>query len=325
MTTVSRILNGRESGIPIRDETRQRVIAVAAELGYTPNLLARGLRGSRSSLLGVIARDISDPFHIQILRGVNEAARGRDFRLFLGHVDYRPEVAIAYGSMLERSHADGIIVIGDMEGGDPALDILAQQHRYIVGVTDRTGRRQIPGVYGDSIAGTGLALEHLWRLGHRHIACVSDELTNDARRRIEIYEGFMRDRGEGSRVERVDSPATPEPGFRAGPGILADRANRPTAIYATSDTIAIGLMRAAFEAGVSIPEELSVVGYDNIDISEYTIPPLTTVSQSGVEMGRVAARMLFEMIDQDLDRAGVKDVVLGPELVVRRSTAPVAP
>src|SRR6185503_4765397 len=103
-----------------------------------PNLLARGLRGSRSSLLGVMARDIGDPFHIQILRGINDAARSRDYRLFLGHVDYRPDVALTYGSMFERSHADGIILIGDLEGGDTTLDILAEQHRYVIGVTDRT-------------------------------------------------------------------------------------------------------------------------------------------------------------------------------------------
>jgi DNA-binding LacI/PurR family transcriptional regulator len=99
ITTASRILNGRPSGVPIRDDTRVRILAVAAELGYRPNLLARGLRGSRSSLLGVIVRDIADPFHVQVLRGVNEIARDRDYRLFIGHDDYRPDVAEIYGSM----------------------------------------------------------------------------------------------------------------------------------------------------------------------------------------------------------------------------------
>src|SRR5687767_2358933 len=107
-TTVSRILNGRDSGITIREDTRERVLAVAQTLGYRPNLMARALRGSRSSLVGVILRDISDPFHIQILQGVQEAATRRGYRLFLGHVNYRPDMAIAYGSMFEQSHADGI-------------------------------------------------------------------------------------------------------------------------------------------------------------------------------------------------------------------------
>ena len=327
ITTVSRILNGRESGVPIREETRKRVLAVASELGYTPNLLARGLRGSKSQLLGAIARDISDPFHIQVLRGINQAARDTDYRIFLGHVDYRPEAAIAYGSMFERSHADGIIVIGDIEGGEEAVDILARMHRYLVGVTDRTGRRQIPGVYGDSAAGSILALDHLWSLGHRRITCVSDHLTYDGRLRIDVYERFMREHGAGEHIEVhvTPSPGSPEPSFELGQRIFARTgpgAAPRTAIFATSDTIAIGLIRAAFEAGIAIPDDLSIVGFDNIDITEFTIPPLTTVSQSGPEMGRVAAEILFDMIANDRDRASVSDVVIAPALVVRRSTAP---
>jgi DNA-binding LacI/PurR family transcriptional regulator len=325
VTTVSRILNHRESGVPIRDETRQRVLSIAAELGYKPNLLARGLRGSRSSLLGVIARDISDPFHIQILRGINDAARAREYRLFLGHAGYQPEAAIAYGSMFERSHADGIIVIGDIEGGDPALDILAEQHRFVVGVTDRTTRRQIPGVSADSDAGTRLAMDHLWGLGHRSIICVSDSRTYDGRLRIDRYERYLRERGAGDRIRVFITDQEPEPAYELGQRIFRELGgddHPATAIYATSDTTAIGLMQAAFQAGIAIPERLSMVGYDDIDMAPYTIPPLTTISQTGVEMGRVAAELLFTMIDQNLRREEVSDVVLAPALVPRQSTAP---
>jgi DNA-binding LacI/PurR family transcriptional regulator len=322
ITTVSRILNGRESGVPIRDDTRRRVLAVAAELGYKPNLLARGLRGSRSSLLGVIARDISDPFHIQILRGINTSAQERDYRLFLGHVDYRPDVALTYGSMFERSHADGIIIIGDIEGADSTLEIFAEQHRYVIGVTDRTARRQIPGVYGDSVSGTKLALEHLWSLGHRRITCVSDARTFDGRLRIDLYEQFMRERGVGDRIEVHITDQEPAPSFELGQRIFADfGATAATAIFATSDTTAMGLMQAAFQAGIAMPAQLSIVGFDDIDFAAYTIPPLTTVSQDGVDMGRVAAELLFDMIDNARDRTEVTDVVLAPRLIARGSTA----
>src|SRR5213083_1089401 len=165
ITTVSRILNGRETGVPVRETTRERIVAAATELGYRPNLLARALRGSRSSLLGVIARDVTDPYHVQVLRGVNAAARARDYRLFLGHVDYRPDVAAIYGSMFEQSHADGILVMGDIKGGDAAIDDLADRHDHVVGVSDRVGPRRVPGVYVDNEHGTILALEHLWDLG----------------------------------------------------------------------------------------------------------------------------------------------------------------
>lgn len=297
------------------------MLAVAAELGYKPNLLARGLRGSRSSLLGVIARDISDPFHIQILRGINAAAQARDYRLFLGHVDYRPDVALTYGSMFERSHADGIVIIGDIEGADSTLEVFAEQHRYVLGVTDRTARRQIPGVYGDSVVGTRLALEHLWNLGHRSIICVSDARTFDGRLRIDMYEQFMRDRGVGDRMQVHITDQEPEPSFELGRQIFVDFGDAsPTAIFATSDTTAMGLMQAAFQAGIAMPDRLSIVGFDDIDFAAYTIPPLTTISQGGVEMGRVAAELLFDMIDKGRDKADVEDVILEPKLVVRGST-----
>jgi DNA-binding LacI/PurR family transcriptional regulator len=326
-TTVSRILNGRETGVPVREETRQRILDAATELGYRPNLLARGLRGSSSSLVGVIARDISDPFHIQVLRGINEVARARDYRLFLGHADYRADVAVTYGSMFERSHADGILVIGDIEGGDAALEVLAEQHHSLVGVTDRTSRRRIPGVYGDSVIGVQLALDHLWELGHRRIMCVSDLQTYDGRLRIEVYERYMREHGAADqiRVLVVESPGSPAPSYALGQEYFANpgRDPQPTAIWATSDTIAIGLMQAAFQAGVAIPQQLSIVGLDDIDVSAYTIPPLTTVSQTGEEMGRTAAGLLLDMIDRRLKPNEVDDIVLEPHLTLRQSTAPV--
>jgi DNA-binding LacI/PurR family transcriptional regulator len=327
ITTASRILNGRPSGVPIRDDTRVRILAVAAELGYRPNLLARGLRGSRSSLLGVIVRDIADPFHVQVLRGVNEIARDRDYRLFLGHVDYRPDVAEIYGSMFEQSHADGIIVIGDIAGGQAALDGLSARHRFVVGVSDRIDRRRAPGVYIDNVAGTRLALDHLWGLGHRSILCVSDERTADGPLRAEVYEAYLRERGEADRIRvHFTTQPDPAPSYRLGRELFGhyDRPTRPTAIFAASDTIAIGLIQAAFHARIRLPEQLSIVGFDDIDIAAFIVPPLTTVSQSGVEMGRAAGSLLLDMIENDLDASEVADIVLTPSLVVRQSTAPPA-
>ncbi|HUH07409.1 MAG TPA: LacI family DNA-binding transcriptional regulator [Egibacteraceae bacterium] len=323
ITTVSRILNNREGGVPIREDTRQRVLAAASQLGYKPNLLARGLRGSPSSLLGVIARDMSDPFHIQILQGINQAIQARDYRLFLGHVDYRAEVAIAYASMFERSHADGIIVIGDIEGAEPALDILAEQHQFIVGITDRTDRRQFPGVYADSTVGTQLAMDHLWDLGHRSIICVSDSRTSDGRLRIDCYERYMHEHGAGHHIRVFITDQETAPAFELGQRIFARfrQGDLATAIYATSDTAAIGLIQAAFQAGIPIPDQLSIIGYDDIDLVRYTVPPLTTISQTGVEMGRIAAELLLDMTQRDLNRDDVDDIVLKPTLIVRQSTA----
>jgi LacI family transcriptional regulator len=325
ITTVSRILNGRETGVPVRDATRERIVAAAAELGYRPNLLARALRGSRSSLLGVIARDVTDPFHVQVLRGVNAAARARDYRLFLGHVDYRPDVAAIYGSMFEQSHADGIVIMGDIQGGDATLDDIADRQGYVVGVSDRIDRRRVPGVYVDNERGTILALEHLAGLGHESIICVSDERTADGPLRARVYERYMAEHGlaDRARVYFTTQP-DPEPSYRLGRELFGhfDRPNRPTAVFAASDTIAIGLLQAAFQEKIAIPDQLSIVGFDDIDIARFTIPPLTTVSQFGVEMGRLATEMLLDMIDKGTPHPVVDDVIVEPKLVVRQSTGP---
>jgi DNA-binding LacI/PurR family transcriptional regulator len=141
--------------------------------------------------------------------------------------------------------------------------------------------------------------------------------------RIEKYRSYLRAHGAGERIRVHITDQEPAPSYDLGRRIFAAGGDDlPTAIYATSDTTAIGLMQAAFQAGLAVPRQLSIVGYDDIDLAPYTIPPLTTVSQTGVEMGRAAAQLLFDMIDKSLDRADATDVVLTPELVVRRSTGP---
>ncbi len=316
--TVSRILNGRESGIQVREETRQRVLDVAAELKYRPNLLARALVGSKSSLIGVIVRDIADPYLNQVLKGMYDAAIDHDYRLFLGHVGQRAETTVDYASMFEQSHADGIIVMGDMQDDAEALEVLTSQHRHIIGVTDRTGRRQFPGVYADSVVGSTLAMEHLLSLGHRRIACVTDPSISDGRLRAEVYVQQMRQRGFDSHVEVFEVVRSMENGYRLGQTLFINP--RCTAIFAGTDTLAMGLIKAAYQMGIRIPEQVSIVGYDDIDMAGYTTPALTTMSQSGHEMGYRTTTFLIDVIENDRDISEVDDVVMKPTLVVREST-----
>jgi DNA-binding LacI/PurR family transcriptional regulator len=322
VTTVSRILNGRDSGVPIRDETRLKVISLAHEMGYKPNIMARALRGSRSSLIGVLAQNITSLFHSQILRGLNDAAVKRAYRVFLGHVQQKIDIAIDYGSMLEQSHADGILIIGELEGDEDALNVLLSQHHYVVGVSDRIGPRGFPGVYADSVTGTNLMMEHLWNLGHRNIICVTDPKIQDGVLRAEMYRRFLIERNARDYVRVVQTARSFQASRDTGLGLFAEFRGKqwPTAIFATTDVIAIGLLQAAFQAQVRAPEDISIAGYDDLDIAAYTIPPLTTVRQSGFEMGQVAANLLLDMIEQE-NSSGVEDVVLSPTLVTRQSTS----
>lgn len=322
-TTVSRILNGRETGVPIREETRQKVISVAAELGYRPNMMARALRGSRTSLIGVLAQNVTSLFHSQILRGFNDIAIKRSYRVFLGHMQRQMDIAVDYSSMFEQSHADGILIVGQLHGSEELLKILMQQHRFVVGVSDRIKRRSFPGVYGDSAVGTRLALDHLWESGHRRIVCVTDPLLQDGQLRGELYRQYMHERGASEQSGVFETFRSFQKSYELGQQLFADftSPDRPTAIFAATDSIAIGLLQAAFQARLSVPQDVSIVGYDDLDFAPFSIPPLTTVRQSGFEMGQRAAEMLLNMIEQDQNSATVEDVILMPTLVVRQSTA----
>jgi len=152
---------------------------------------------------------------------------------------------------------------------------------------------------------------------------VSDPATEDQRLRTTLYQAFMREHGVGDlAVAYPIGQPDPEPSYRLGLELFAGNGARrlPTAIFATSDTIAIGLLRAAYQAGVVVPRDVSIIGFDNIAIAAYTVPPLTTISQSGEEMGRRAASLLLDMIEAD-DGFERRDVVLQPTLIVRDSTA----
>ena len=252
----------------------------------------------------------------------------RGYRLFLGHVDYQPDVAAIYGSMFEQSHADGILLMGDIKGGDAALDDLADRHDHVVGVSDRVGPRRVPGRLRRQRAGHG----------PRPRAPVGPR-PSEHRLRRRRADGRRPGPGRASTSSSCASTASadrarvyfttqpdPEPSYRLGRELFAhfDRPSRPTAVFAASDTIAIGLLQAAFQARIVVPDQLSIVGFDDIDIASFTIPPLTTISQSGVEMGRIAADMLLDMIERGDPAQRVEDVIVAPTLVVRQSTAPAA-
>jgi LacI family transcriptional regulator len=222
--------------------------------------------------------------------------------------------------MFEQYHADGIIVMGDMRDDEIALQELTIQHKYVVGVTDRTKRRQFPGVYSDSEAGASLAMEHLLSLGHQGIVCVTDPAISDGQLRAKLYERYMREAGFKKYIRTYKTERSVKNGYQLGLDIFDD-SRAFTAIFATTDTLAIGLIKAAFERGVNIPDDVSIVGYDDIDIAPFTVPALTTISQSGHEMGYKTASLLIDMMHNEADSSKIDDIILHPQLIVRSSTA----
>lgn len=327
ITTVSRVINGREEGVQIREETRNKILAIAAELGYRPNLMARALRGSQSFLLGVLAQNISSIFHGQILQGLNTTAASRGYRVILGHVQRNVDVAVEYSAMFEQSHADGILIIGELSGSQEAFKILTRQHQHLVIVSDHLPDQKFPSVYSDSRLGTRMAMDHLWGAGHRHIVCVADPSLRDIQVRTDTYIQYMQEHGAEALIQVEHTPRSFQDSYEAGLRFFKELFNHPpvpTAIFAATDSIAIGLLQAAFQLGITIPDDISIIGFDDIDFAAFTVPPLTTLRQDGVAMGEIGLNLLIDMIEHKQERSEIRDIVLPPSLIIRQSTSKVS-
>jgi DNA-binding LacI/PurR family transcriptional regulator len=319
-STVSRILSSAPLQVPVSRETRERVLALARELGYRPNPLARALRGAPTMLLGAIVRDITDPFFAGAIEAISSAARARGYNIVLGLAHARATEAQELAAVLEARQVDGILVLGDMGDQPRLLADLAESLVPVVAMWQGTTLDLIPGVQVDNGLGIRTAVEHLVGLGHRRIAFIGGRLLGDIRERQGAYvEAATAILGEipAGYVQRVAN--TPE-GGEAALAALLHVTPRPTAIVASTDTLAIGVLRAALLRGVRVPAELSVIGFDDIAMASVTVPSLTTVRMPTAAMAAEAIELLVgEAGDESGEHAIVR--VFPPSLVVRGSTA----
>ena len=317
-STVSRVLNAAPSSIPISEETRQRVVSAAHQLGYRPNPLARGLRGSPTMLLGVIVREITDPFFAGGIEAVSTAAAARGYNVVLGHAHGRADEAIALRSVLETRHVDAIVLLGDMGDQTRLIEDLQSSHVPVVALWQGAALHGLPMVSVDNRWGIARALDHLFALGHRRIAFVSGRPLGDIQERQAAYDERVRAEGlelPEAFVQRV--PNEPAGGDKAL-GALLDLPLRPTAIVCSTDQLAIGVLHGASKRGLRVPDDLSVTGFDDLPISGFTVPALTTVR---MPIGAMASRAIQMAIDEVGD-GNAQEAMFKPALVIRESTGP---
>ncbi len=276
-STVSRVLNDAPLTVPIAQKTRERVLAAARARGYRPNPLARALRGAPMMLLGAIVRDITDPFFAGAVEAVSSAARARGYSIVLGLAHARATEALELAAILEARQCDGILLLGDMGDQPRLLADLRASHVPVVTMWQGTRLDLIPSVQVDNRLGTRIAVEHLIGLGHERIAFIGGRLLGDIRERQAAYtEAVSPILGKIPRAYLQHVANTPE-GGEAALGALLRLSPRPTAIVASTDVLAIGVLRAALLRGVQVPDELSVVGFDDIPMAKSTVPGLTTI------------------------------------------------
>ena len=327
-STVSRILNDAPVRISVTATTRERIHAIANELGYRPHPIARALRGAPTMQLGAVVRDITDPFFAGAVEALTIEAKRRGYSVVLGHAAAKADEALALTAVLEARQCDAIVLLGDFRGERRLVADLRDTHVRVVALwhgTERRGR-PFPTAGVDNRAGINAALEHLSSLGHRRIAFVGAGIWGDEQERLAAYRDYSARSGvtpPKAYTQRV--PNTLRGGDPALAALMA-LSPRPTAILAATDTVAIGLIHAAYELGVSVPDELSIAGFDDIPFAAATVPGLTTVRMPMSEI--VGAGVELAVGDGAWsvgDAEAPPRVVFKPKLIVRRSTAAVGP
>jgi DNA-binding LacI/PurR family transcriptional regulator len=324
-STVSRVLSGVETPIPISEETRERVQKAARELSYRPHPFARALRGKGTNLLGLIVREVDDPFFAQLIEVIGNVAKEEGYDLILGYAKSDPEEALALSEILDSRHNDGLFLLGDLTESIEDRTFLAKIGKDRRMVSLCRGSHELvsstPSVGVDNRKGAFLALNYLAHLGHRRIAHINADRVGDLRERTEVYCEFMRDRLGESRQDYIQLDENSyEGGYRATQRLLS-LPSPPTAVFATDDTMAIGALSAASDMGRGVPRDLSVIGFDDVKIAAYVRPALTTVRQPIEEIGKKAVELLLEMIKEESAPDPLPQFLIEPELVVRESCA----
>lgn len=319
-STVSRVLNDTPTSVPIAADTRERVQEVARRLGYRPNPLARGLRGARTMLLGVIVREITDPFFAMAIEALSTEALSRGYNVVLGSAHSKADEAIALRAVLETRHCDAILLLGDMRDEPKFLDDLRASQTPVIALWHGSELDGIPTVNIDNRSGMVAALDHLVDLGHTRIGFVGGRPLGDIRERRTAYTEFLEEHGITVPDEYVQNVSNDPSGGDAALRTLFALDEPPTAVVCSTDHLASGVLHAAADLGVAVPGTLSVVGFDDIPMASFTVPSLTTIHMPVDEMTAIAARLAM---DEPEDGAGpVENFVVSPSLVVRKSTGP---
>ena len=314
--TVSAVLNNSAAARSIPEHTRKRILEAARVLNYRPNFLARSLRVQRTYTVGVIAEEIGDAYGGLIVSGIEAYLRENGFFFLTVAHRHDPKLLDTYSSMLMARGVEGLITIDTSIDAKPELPTVAVAgHQSVENVTN---------IILDHRRAAELALMHLKQLGHERIAFLRGHPSSaDSATRWEAIQEVAQEFGIQIhpelvlQLEGVDS--TPELGYPYGKALLA-KSTPFTALFAYNDISAIGCMRAFQEAGLRVPDDISVVGLDDIAIASFSIPTLTTVRQPLVKMGRMAAETLLDRIEKR--SAFLQNIRVEPELVVRRSSGP---
>lgn len=317
--TVSNVVNGTT---PVREHLRERVLEAIRSLGYQPSQLARGLRRNSTNMLGMVIPDITNPFFPGVVRGVEDVAFKGSYRVVLCNTDNDPAKEQAYLDELRSYRPAGLLVIPAAESNLSAeLGLPTPSSVAVVCIDRRPADWKGDAVMVANEEGAFQATEHLLKMGHTRLAtiCGPSHLTN-ATERLAGFRKAIAKQGIRIAPEYIqEAKFDRESGYRSAM-LLLRMLPRPTAIFAANDLLALGALLATRELGLNCPKDISIIGFDNLDLGMFTDPALSSVHQPGYQMGARAARLILERIKGKKGRA--QQIVLPTELKVRNSVAP---
>jgi DNA-binding LacI/PurR family transcriptional regulator len=313
-STVSRALQDHPR---ISPQKRAAIRALAQEMGYQPSQIARSLVTGRTKTLGIVITDVTDPFVAEVLKGAEQAGREEGYSLLFATSRHDPGQELLAARLLLGREVDGLIVISSRAAGQYA-DLLKSNGKPLILVNHDLDDRHAHSVRTDSRQGIRQAVAHLWELGHSRIAFVAGpEGGRSSTERLEAFREASSSLGMPQLPEWIiEGRGLLEDGARAF-AVLSSLLQRPTGVICYNDLTAIGLMAGANEAGVNVPRNISVVGYDNIPLSAFTTPPLTTVDQPKEALGRLAVINCVRALSGE----EVPEIILPGALMIRKSTS----
>ncbi len=318
-STVSRALRGAGR---MSDETRRRILELAKEMGYTPDAQARSLVKGRTNTVGVVVTTIADPFVVDVVDGIEDVAQGAGYSVFLSSSHMDPQREMAVVETFRQRRVDAVIVTSSRVGSLYAAD-LEQFGAPIVLINNQQAGRYLYSVSADEVDGARIATEHLLDLGHRRIGYIGSAFRPvSSKRRQQGYREALEARGVAldSAMEALPAVQSDLDAGRRGLEMLWSQ--RPTAILTYNDMTALGVLQKARQLSIAIPQHLSLMGFDNIEVTQFVTPTLSTVHQPRKTMGRAAMEMALKLLhDEQVEQT---NIMFSCRLVVRESTASLA-
>lgn len=290
-----------------------------AKLGYTPNAAARTLITGRSNLIGLVVSNITNPFYPEVIEAIVSTAAEQDYNVVLCNTQESQELQLAYLELLIEHQVDGAILTSSLLDNTDALGQIGRDRIPVVMVNRTVDDQRIDSVHLDNEAAGHMAVKHFLDLGHRNIGFVGGlEMTSTHSRRLAGFRRGLAERGIEPREELIShGEFTRDSGYQSASALLGS-SRRPTALVCADDLIALGVMDAILDAGLRIPEDVAVMGVDDVPAASLRQIALTTIRQPAAEMGRRAVNLLLERIKDGPENEPI-EIVLRPRLIVRRT------